>query len=138
MGKAAFRKPYNFPVWHSEGEAARGVIPGGEKEGEEERVSHIGVTAVVAEGYVQPPRSALPVTNDATQGLSYRNSCLCLTHTHTLTPGARRVRHTHTHTDTLTPGACRIGLKNQCTATDTFKLEKTHFQAFMNPAEIFS
>lgn len=55
MGKAAFRKPYNFPVWHSEGEAARGVIPGGEKEGEEERVSHIGVTAVVAEGYVQPP-----------------------------------------------------------------------------------
>ena len=47
-------------------------------------------------------------------------------------------RHTCAHTQVMStlPPADRIGLKNQCTATDTFKLKKTHFQAFM--AEIFS
>src|SRR4029434_6122113 len=55
-------------------------------------------------------------------------------------------RTAHKHTDTCAhtqvmstlPPADRIGLKNQCTATDTFKLLKTNIQAFMNPAEIFS
>src|SRR4029434_6657819 len=52
------------------------------------------------------------------------------THTHTVTCA-------HTQVSTLPP-ADRIGLKDQCTATDTFKLLKTNIQAFMNPAEIFS
>lgn len=46
-------------------------------------------------------------------------------------------RHVHTHVSTLPP-ADRIGLKNQCTAMETFKLLGTNFQAFMNPVEIFS
>ena len=52
------------------------------------------------------------------------------TNTHTQT-------RAHTQVSTLPP-ADRIGLKNQCTATDTYTFLRTHFQAFMNPAEIFS
>src|SRR4029434_6681313 len=52
----------------------------------------------------------------------------------------RHDAHKHTHTDTCAhtqvstlPPADRIGLKNKCTATDTFKVLRTHFQPFMNP-----
>ena len=57
----------------------------------------------------------------------------------------RHDAHKHTHTQTRArtqvstlPPADRIGLKNQCTAIENFKLLGTNFQAFMNPAEIFS